>query len=172
MKPVRIITELVFAAVLLIELSGCGLSKDTKAAEAEVERFHQHWNANEFQAVYDEAHMQFRNAQPATALVATLERLKKTYGNLKSTKKRSWGFNSDNGVTDIKLSYDSAYDHGAAVEEFLFRMTDAKPLLLGYDIMTPENAAKREEERKAAREEKRKAEEAKRKAEREAKKKP
>lgn len=170
MKELRTIIGTAFALALLLGVSGCGLSKNTKAAEAEVDRFHQHWNANEFQAVYDDAHMNFRNAQSAEQLLATFTAVKKNYGDLKSSNKRSWGFNSDKGVTDIKLSYDSAYDHGSAVEEFVFRMTDEKPLLLSYDIATPEKAAKRDDERKAAREEKRKAEEAERKAAQEARK--
>ncbi len=171
MRKLRI-TGSIVALGLLLGLAGCGVAKNTKVAEAEVQRFHQRWNANEFQAVFDDAHMQFRAAQPAPKLVATLQAVKQNYGEFKSTKRRSWGFNSDNGMTDIKLSYDSAYDHGSAVEEFVFRMTDDKALLLSYDIASPETAAKREEERKAAREEKRKAEEAERKAAREAGKKP
>jgi hypothetical protein len=156
----------------VLGLTGCGLAKDTKVAEAEVERFHQRWNANEFQVVFDEAHMQFRAAQPAEKMVGTLQAVKKNYGQLTSAKRRSWGFNSDKGVTNITLTYDSAFDHGAAVEEFVFRMTGDKALLLAYDIATPETYAKREAAKKAEREEKQKAEEAERKAKREAKKKP
>ena len=172
MKTPKFIARSTIALGLLLGLTGCGVAKNTKAAEAEVDRFHQRWNANEFKAVFDEAHMQFRSAQPAETLAMKFQAVKKNYGDLKSSKKRSWGFNSDKGVTDIKLSYDSAYEHGSAVEGFVFRMTGEKPLLLSYDIASPETAAKRDEERKAAREAKQKAEEAERKAEREARKKP
>ncbi len=170
MKHLLIILQATIAAGIIAGIAGCGVAKNTKVAEAEVERFHQHWNKNEFQAVYDEAHMQFRSAQPAAQLLATLERVKKNYGDLKSASKRSWGFNSDKGNNDIRLSYDSAYEHGSAVEEFLYRMTGDKALLLSYDIMTPENAAKREEEKKAARDAKREAEKAERDAKRDARK--
>lgn len=167
MKTTTIATRLALA--LALELAGCGVAKNTKVAEAEVDRFHQRWNAAEFQAVYDEAHMQFRAAQSAEAMITTMQAVKKNYGNLKSSTKRSWGFNSNEGVTDIKLSYDSAFDHGAAVEAFLFRITGEKALLVSYDIMTPETAARQEAEKKEATEAKRKAEEAQRKAARDAK---
>ena len=156
------------ALALALGLSGCGLKKDTKAAEAEVERFHKHWNADEFQAVYDEAHADFRKSQSADETVATLKRVKQNYGEFKSATSRSWGFSSDNGVTDVKLKYDSAYANGSAVEAFVYRMTGDKPLLVSYDIMSPETAKKREADENAAREAKRKADEEKRKAEREA----
>ena len=78
------------------------------------------------------------------------------------------GFTSNEGVTDIKLSYDSTFDHGAAVEAFTFRMTGEKALLLSYDIMTPETAARQEAETKTATDAKRQAQEDERKAAREA----
>jgi hypothetical protein len=164
MKMNRRVGETFVVFGLVFGLAGCGVAKKTKAAEAEVDRFHQHWNAGEFQAVFDEAHMQFRSAQPADTMKATLDKVKKHYGALKSSKRRSWGINSDQGVTDIKLSYDSVFDHGEAVEAFVFRTTGEKVLLASYDIMTPETAAKKDAEKKEAANAKRKAAEEDRKA--------
>ena len=160
------------ACALILGLSACGLKQNTKAAEAEVERFHQRWNADEFKAVYDEAHANFRNSQSADATIGTLQGVKRNYGAFKSATRRSWGFSSDNGVTDVKLKYESAYENGSAVEAFVFRMNGDKALLVSYDIMSPENARKHEEAENAAREAKRKAEEEKREAEREARRSP
>jgi len=170
MKHLLLLGAVAFA--LLLGLSGCGLKQNTKAAEAEVDRFHQHWNADEFKAIYDGAHANFRNSQSADVTIRTLEGVKHNYGAFKSASRRSWGFNSDNGVTDVKLKYDSAYEKGSAVEAFLYRMSGDKALLVSYDIMTPENAKKHEEAENAAREAKRKAEEEKRQAEREARRSP
>jgi hypothetical protein len=171
MKTLRIAGSTV-ALGFILALAGCGLAKNTKVAEAEAERFHQRWNANEFQAVFDDAHANFRDAQPAEKMIGILQGVKRHYGQMQSTKRKSWGFHSDKGITKIDLAYDSAFDHGAAVEEFVFQMTGEKALLLSYDIASPETYAKREEAKKAEREEKQKADEAARKAEREAKKKP
>jgi hypothetical protein len=159
-------TTLLFA----VALTGCGLKRNTKAAEAEVDRFHQHWNAGEFQAIYDAAHANFRSSQPADQMAATLERVKRNYGAFKSAVRRSWGFSTDNGVSDVKLKYDSVYENGTAVEAFVYRMSGEKALLVSYDIMSLETAKKREEEENAARDAKRKADEEKRQAEREARK--
>ncbi|MCA1660301.1 MAG: hypothetical protein LC642_07175 [Verrucomicrobiaceae bacterium] len=160
------------ALALILGVSGCGVKKDTKAAEAEIDRFHTHWNADEFKAVYDEAHANFRNSQSADEITATLQRVKRNYGAFKSAVRRSWGFSTDNGITDVKLKYDSAYENGSAVEAFVYRMSGEKALLVSYDIMSPETAKKGEEEENAAREAKRKADEEKRQAEREARKQP
>jgi hypothetical protein len=160
------------ALALVFGLSGCGLKQNTKAAETEVERFHQRWNADEFKAIYEEAHANFRNSQSADITIGTLQGVKYNYGIFKSATRRSWGFSSDNGVTDVKLKYDSAYEKGSAVEAFVYRMSGDKALLVSYDIMSPENAKKHEEAENAAREAKRKTEEEKRQAEREARRSP
>ena len=68
--------------------------------------------------------------------------MKQNYGAFKSATRRSWGFSSDDGVTDVKLKYDSTYEKGTAVEAFVYRMSGEKALLVKYDIMTPENAKK------------------------------
>lgn len=160
------------ALALLLGLSGCGLKQNTKAAEGEIDRFHQHWNADEFKAVYDEAHANFRSSESADVIIGTLQGVKRNYGAFKSATRRSWGFNSDNGVTNVKLKYDSVYENGAAVEAFVYRVSGDKALLVSYDIMSPENAKKHEEAENAAREAKRKADEEKRQAEREARRSP
>lgn len=132
-------------------LGGCGVAKNTDQAEAEVNVFHERWNKAQFREIFENAHMDFRRAQPAEAMAASLEKVRRNYGQFRSATKRSWGFHSDDGNTDVRLSYDSSFEHGNAVEEFRFRMTGDRPLLLSYDIMRPEVAARREEEREARR---------------------
>jgi hypothetical protein len=136
------------ALAVILSLSGCGLKTDTKAAEAEIDRFHQHWTADEFKAIYDESHANFRN-KSAEETVGTFARVKGVWGQFKSSTKRSWGINTNNGITDLKLKYDSTYERGTAVEAFVYRMTGGKAMLTSYEIMSPENAKKQEEEEQA-----------------------
>jgi hypothetical protein len=105
-------------------------------------------------------------------MIGTLQGVKQNYGAFKSATRRSWGFSSDNGVSDVKLKYDSIFANGSAVEAFVYRMSGDKALLLSYDIMSPESAKKHEEAENAARDAKRKADEEKRQAEREARRSP
>jgi hypothetical protein len=74
--------------------------------------------------------------------------VKRSYGAFKSAVRRSWGFSTDNGITDVKLKYDSAYENSSAVEAFVYRLSGDKALLVGYDIMTPETAKKPRRTRK------------------------
>ena len=87
MKHLPFVASAAFS--LVIAFSGCGLKKDTKAAEAEIDRFHAHWNADEFKAIYDESHANFRN-KSAEDTVSTFARVKGVWGQFKSATKRSW----------------------------------------------------------------------------------
>ena len=154
---------------IALALCGCSVSQSTEKAEAAVNEFHQRWNSGQFREMFDNAHMDFRRAQPFEVVANQMEALKRNYGAFQSAKKRSWGFSSNNGNTDVRLTYDSSFEQGNAVEEFVFRRTGDRALLLSYDIARPEVAAKREEERRAKREADRQAKEADRKAARDAK---
>ena len=83
--------------------------KQNESSRGRGDRFHQRWNADEFKAIYDEAHANFRNTQSADVTIGTLQGVKRNYGAFKSATRRSWGFSSDNGVTDVRLKYDSVY---------------------------------------------------------------
>ena len=157
------------AAIALVSwLCGCGSNEDTKAADTAVDRFHEHWNAGAFKTIYHEAHKNLRNTRSADEIIAMLERGKQKYGAFRSGSRRSWGFESDKGVTNLKLKYDSVFEKGSAVEAFVFRMSGDKALLVSYEIMSPDTAKKIEEVEKTERETKRKTDEEKRQAERDA----
>lgn len=147
MNHTQVIAGAAFA--LVFGLSGCGSKEQTTVADAEVERFHRLWNVDEFKAVYDDAHMNFRNSQTDAEAVANLERLKGTYGEFKSATRRSATSTSDHSVTDLSLYYDSVYDRGSAVEVFVYRITGNKALLLSYEMLSPEAAKNLEPDKKA-----------------------
>jgi hypothetical protein len=138
--------RLFFSLCALTILTSCGPKDDTARAEGEVKRFHQHWNRWEFADVYNEAHSGFRNIQPASKMIATLENSRKTLGELKSTKKRSSAVTYEHVEKQINLKYDSAYEHGSKVETFSYLMTSGQPLLLNYYLLSLEDDAKHEAE--------------------------
>ncbi|MEY2485343.1 MAG: hypothetical protein QOH39_991 [Verrucomicrobiota bacterium] len=130
--------------VMLLALTGCGPREMTQAAEQEVKRFHERWNEGEFTGIYNDAHMRFRSVQPANVTIGAFQRGKRNFGPFKSTRKRSSEVTQDKGEPVIVLKYDSAYEHGAAVERFGFRMSGNTPLLADYELLSPQSAAKEE----------------------------
>lgn len=155
---------------MVLGLSGCGADEQATVADGEVDSFHKLWNAGEFEAVYDDAHVNFRNSQTDEEAVAKLERMKRSYGQFKSATRKSVTFSSDQNTPDLTLNYESVYEQGSAVEVFVYRITGKQALLVSYDIMSPEAAKKRGVDKEAAHETERKALEEKLKAEAEARK--
>ena len=135
---------------MIFGLFGCGESTEQpNPAEAEVERFHRLWNADEFKPIYDDAHISFRDSQTADVAVANLERMKQSYGQFKNSTKRSSTLTAtDLSVTDLTVNYDSVYDRGSAVEVFVYRITGDRALLLNYEILSSEAAKKRDADKK------------------------
>ena len=142
-------SPLLAAAALasIFSLSGCGLA-DTGAAQEEVDRFHQRWNANEFKAIHELSHPDLRSNYTAEELIASFEGVRNNYGAFQSAKQSSWSINTKNGVRVIELKYNSTFEKGPAVESFTYQMSGDKPLLVHYNIKTPEDAKKSEGEKK------------------------
>jgi hypothetical protein len=156
----------VLSAGLLVVLPGCKVAKGTDASEAKVAEFHARWNADQWKLIYDEAHMNLRSAEPEAKVAGVMTAMKKTYGEMKSTSKEGTDFNSNNGVTDINLTYRTVYEHGEGVEKFVFRLVGEDPKLLSWELMQPEVAAAKRKAEEEAREAERAAKKAEREAER------
>jgi hypothetical protein len=138
--------SLFFSLSATLLLTSCGPKDDTARAEAEVKRFHQHWNQWEFTDIYNEAHNGFRSIQPASKMVATLENSRKSLGEVKSSKKRTSDVTYEHVEKQINLKYDSFFEHAAKVETFSYLMSAGQPLLLNYYLLSPEDDAKHEAE--------------------------
>src|SRR5256885_11261164 len=111
--------RLLDAAVLIaFVLSGCGPKDDVQKAEAEVDKFHQHWNEWEFAAIYNEAHSGLRAVQSPDRIIATYKNSRKLRGAFKSAKKRSVDVDMNQPEKDITLWYDVFYENGSGVEMF------------------------------------------------------
>lgn len=122
--------------------------------------------AEEWKTIYDDSHVNLRTSESEAKLAGLLSALKQTYGTVQSTSKESTGFSSDNGITDLKLSYRTVYEHGEGVEKFVFRMSGEDAKLMSYELMPPEEAAARAKAGEAARNAEREAKKAAREAER------
>lgn len=116
-------------------LAGCGAKDDLKQPEAEVDLFHKRWNNAYFTGVYNDAHVNFRTAQSSQLTIGQLQHNRKFYGTFKSATRRRVNINSADSEKDITLDYESIYEHGTASEEFKFRMTNGKPLLMNYKML-------------------------------------
>jgi hypothetical protein len=90
-------------AVAVVALTACSGSSDMALAERAVERFHQQMNAQQFEAIYDEATEEFQKADPKEQTVDFLRIVAKKLGDVRSAKKTHWNANFAFGQTDVTL---------------------------------------------------------------------
>jgi hypothetical protein len=130
----------------MVALSSCGPKDDIGKTETEIETFHTRWNAREFATVYNESHRLFRAVASADRLIGTLQHSRNVWGEFKSGKTRSSQVTFDQMEKDVRVKYDSNYEHGAGVETFKYRITGGKPLLMEYALLGPDTDARNEAE--------------------------
>jgi hypothetical protein len=122
------------AAAATTLLTACSMSADTKAAEDAVISFHDQLDARQFQAMYDGASDDLKQATTRERFVALLEAVHRKLGNTQSSAEKGWNINSGTSGTFVTLTYASTYAEGEASEQFVYRLHGNTALLAGYNI--------------------------------------
>jgi hypothetical protein len=121
-------------AILALLLCACTPSADTKAAEESVVAFHNALNAGQYDTTYASAEPEFKAAITQDEWVKLLTANHTKLGAFRSGKTVTWIDNASTSGHYITLQREAAFDHGAAQEEFVFKMKGEKAALVGYHI--------------------------------------
>jgi hypothetical protein len=122
-----------FLIAVLLLAAGCSAGEDKAAAEQAVARFHEHVDAGRFDAIYDAAAPELRQASSRRDLVALLDAVHRKLGTVQSAKLGGWHVNYGTGGHVVQLIYTTQYSAGPATEQFLYS-AGTSPKLLGYNI--------------------------------------
>ncbi len=124
-----------FAAAAM--LAGCGVKEPFKDAEVEVGKFHQALDAGDLPAIWQQADPALRQGAQRSQLEKVLDAVHRKLGKVKEAKQVGWNANATTGGTFVTLTYQTAFEHGSGVEQFVYRKGDeGKVTLTGYDIQS------------------------------------
>jgi len=115
-------------------LTGCSGSSDMTLAERAVERFHQQMNAQQFEAIYDEATEEFQKADSKEQTVNFLRIVNTKLGDTRSAKKVRWDVNFGPWERTVVLGYETQFKEEVAREHFLYRVKDSQARLMSYNV--------------------------------------
>lgn len=115
-----------------LALAGCSMGQDLTSGGAAVDAFHKQMDAGQFAAIDAAAGAEIK-ASPG-GLAPILEQIHARLGNVKSTTRTGFNDRIDNGDHRLELMYDTKFERGDGAEEFVFRMIDGKPVLIGYHV--------------------------------------
>lgn len=131
----RFIRTRIFAvAVVVALLAGCGMSADTKTAEQAVTQFHQMLDSGQIDAIYAASSDDLKKITTHEQFVAFLGKVHAKAGATKSSSQRSWHLDFKTTGNIVTLGYATVFATGPAKETFVYRVHDAKAVLVGYHI--------------------------------------
>ncbi len=124
------------AAIMLggLLLSACSDSQDVNIAQEAVAHFHEMLSAGQFEQIYAQSDDTLKNVTTTEQLTRILSAIDRKLGAVKSSESSGWGTNFGTSGTSVTLRYRTQFEHGTAAETFVYRFTDGKGLLAGYNI--------------------------------------
>ena len=125
---------LIFLAAVIFATSSCSSGDDLAAAEREVAKFRQSYEAGAFEALYDQGADELKKVQSKQAFVTLLEAIKRKLGDVTNAKLVNSNVNYSGGGTVVTLQYATVFEHGKGSERFVFRIAGKKALLGGYNV--------------------------------------
>jgi hypothetical protein len=126
------------AIAAMMAASGCSMTDDTKAAREAVATFRQQFAASQYAAIYQASSSDLKATVTEAQFAEQVGKFHDGLGNFKAATETGWNANTSGIIT---LNFDSTFDNAKAKEDFVYKMTDGKPLLAGYNIKTEDGAA-------------------------------
>lgn len=134
-KPLfRIIAFLFIISALT---ASCSLTKGKEQAERAVEKFHQQFNAGQYQEIYQQSDDKLKEAVTEAEFVQLLEAIRRKLGTAGNSTQTGWRVNVTTMGTIATVGYDIQFSEGKGVEQFSFLINGDQANLLRYDVNSP-----------------------------------
>jgi hypothetical protein len=129
---------LLLVGCALLSTAACGLSSSRQHAAAAVDVFHSELNAGDFDAIWDGADDQFRQAASRQSYDKFVGAVHRKLGRALRTNNQNWSVHSFNLQTSIVLVQHTEFEYGAGTETFTFSVRGDNVKLVGYHIESNE----------------------------------
>ena len=116
----------------VLALGGCSMGQDLTSGGAAVDDFHRRMDAGQFAAIDDAAGPEIKATPGGFAPILAIVHTK--LGNAKSSSRTGFNDRYDNGDHRLELVYDTKFDKGDGVEQFIYRLVGGKAVLVGYHV--------------------------------------
>ena len=126
--------KLLLSIALFLLVGGCSGTGSVKIAEEGIGKFHAELNAGHYAQLYDQSAPDLKEATKRDEFITFLAGAHKKLGSFVSGKQVGWNDNYATGGHFVTIQYESQFAHGPAQEQFVFRVNDDKPILVGYHV--------------------------------------
>ena len=115
-------------------LGSCSPTADTNAAEQGVRAFHQAMDSGQYAEIYDQSDSQMKQATPRDRFIKLLTVFHSKLGSFQNGKTVGWNDNATPSGRFVTLNRDAQFARGPATEQFIFRVSGDRAVLVGYHL--------------------------------------
>lgn len=126
-----------FSIFLVLLLCACSAVRGTENAERGVARFRASYERAEFGQIYSAAHPDLKQATSQRDFLQLMEAIHRKMGKVKGAARTNANVNVNPSGTRVTLVYDTQFEQGAGVEQFVWRMQGDSARLESYNINSP-----------------------------------
>jgi hypothetical protein len=118
----------------LAGLAACSPGSDVPAAERGVAAFHAALDSGRYGEIYAASSAEMKQTTSVQDFTKLLEAVHGRLGRFRAGTTRSWNDSRTTSGRFVSLDYAATYERGGAVENFVFRIDDARAALAGYHV--------------------------------------
>lgn len=119
-------------------VAACSIADDTTLAEGQVTLFHESLNSQQFETLYENGAKELKAAATKAEFVSLLSAVHRKLGTVSASNKVSWNVNYHTSGSFVTLGYETTFENGKGTEQFVYKLSDDKAVLVGYHITSNE----------------------------------
>jgi hypothetical protein len=123
---------------LLAAIAGCSPGKEKQEALDAVTAFHGQLNSGAYEEIYRASSRDMKSVTAAPEFVRFLKMVHDRLGDIRHSKEAGWHVNYGTNGTIVTLVHETQFTKGTAREQFLYRMNEGAPQLVGYHVSSPQ----------------------------------
>ena len=120
--------------IVVIPLVAMSCSRAREAAEAASQEFRARITSGAYREIIQSAAPEFQNATTELAFATAMEGVKQRLGPWQSSEVPTWKVFAGTSGPTVTLTYNSHFERGTAIEEFVWRVQQGRPALAGYHV--------------------------------------
>ena len=117
-----------------IPLVAMSCSRAREAAEAASQEFRSRMTSGAYKEIIQAAGPEFQTSTTELDFTKAMEGVKQRLGRWQSSEAPTWKVFAGTSGQTVTLVYNSHFERGAAIEEFVWRVQRGRPALAGYHV--------------------------------------
>ena len=126
--------KLFAAALFALFLAACNPMAQLDGSETTISEFHETYNSGDAQALYALTSDEFRSATTPEQMQALVDLVTERMGAVQSTEREGFNINTNNGLTETKVTMKTQFAKGEGTETYTFYGSGDELRLVGWHV--------------------------------------